>query len=238
MRLDKFLSQAGIGTRKEVKILIKKGFVSLDDTIIKQVDYDFNPYSTIVKLNDKIIEYQPYYYFVLNKPEGYVSACNDNLYPTVIELIEGYDHVKLSPVGRLDVDTTGTLLITNDGNLHHRLIAPKYHVDKKYYVETDFKIPQDLILAFKNGIMLDGELTLPGELEIIDDKKAYLTIHQGKFHQVKRMFQNFNLKVLKLDRVSFAFLNHDNLKLGEYRTLTKDEVDRLKKLVESKENNH
>ena len=169
---------------------------------------------------------------LLNKPKGYVSACEDNVYPPVTDLISEYDFAKLFPVGRLDVDTTGTLLLTNDGKLCHRLLSPKYHVDKTYKVKTDYDIKNELIEAFEKGIMLDNELTLPAKLKIISNREAELTIHQGKFHQVKRMFLKYSLKVMELDRKSFAFLNHEDLEIGEYRELNKDEVQKLKDIVE------
>ena len=168
---------------------------------------------------------------LLNKPQGYVSATNDNVYPPVTDLVPEFAYKNLFPVGRLDVDTTGTLLLTNNGTLCHKLLAPRYHVDKKYFVETDYPIKHEMIDAFKNGIMLDDELTLPGTLEILDETHAYLTIHQGKFHQVKRMFAHFGLTVISLDRKEFAFLNHEDLKQGEYRLLTNEEVLKLENLT-------
>ncbi len=143
-----------------------------------------------------------------------------------------YQFAKLFPVGRLDVDTTGTLLLTNDGKLCHRLLSPKYHVDKTYHVITDYDIKEEMIKDFEEGIILDGELTLPAKLTILGKREAELTIHQGKFHQVKRMFLKYSLKVMELDRKSFAFLNHEDLKIGEYRELNKDEVQKLKDIVE------
>ena len=172
------------------------------------------------------------YYVLINKPKGYVSAVTDNVYPPVTDLVVEYQFAKLFPVGRLDVDTTGTLLLTNDGKLCHRLLSPKYHVDKTYHVITDYDIKEEMIKDFEEGIILDGELTLPAKLTILGKREAELTIHQGKFHQVKRMFLKYSLKVMELDRKSFAFLNHEDLEIGEYRELNKDEVQKLKDIVE------
>lgn len=234
MRLDRYLANSGVGSRSEVKNLIKKKLVKVDGVVVKSASLNINENVNKVYVNDTLIEYQEFYYILLNKPLGYVSAVEDNIYPPVTDLVEEYRFAKLFPVGRLDVDTTGALLLTNNGVLCHQLLSPKYHVDKTYTVETDLEIKSNLIKAFKEGIILDGEKTLPGELVILDKTKAELTIHQGKFHQVKRMFQHFGLTVTKLDRKSFAFLTHEDIPLGEYRLLTNEEVERLIEIVESK----
>ena len=231
MRLDKLLAHSGYGTRKEVKALIKKGLIKVNNIIAKSDSLNINEYSDDIFFNDEKIEYHEFIYVLLNKPQGYVSATNDNVYPPVTDLVPEFAYKNLFPVGRLDVDTTGTLLLTNNGTLCHKLLAPRYHVDKKYFVETDYKIQSHLIEAFEKGIMLDDEMTLPAKLEIIDDTHAYLTIHQGKFHQVKRMFLHFGLTVISLDRAEFAFLNHLDLKQGEYRVLTKEEIAKLMDLT-------
>lgn len=235
MRLDKYLASAGKGTRRTVKEYIKKGQVTVNEQIVRDDSYQVDETNDIVTLSSEVVDYQKFYYILLNKPEGYVSATTDKIYPPVTDLVSEYDFANIVPVGRLDVDTTGVLLLTNDGQLNHRLLAPKFHVDKTYYIETDFPIDKKMIAAFKEGIILDGEKTLPGDLEIIDEKKAYLTIHQGKFHQVKRMFQYFSLKVLTLDRVKFAFLTYEGLNRGEYRLLNKEEIRELKKLAKQEE---
>ena len=227
MRLDRYLANSGLGTRSEVKVLIRKGKVKVDDKIAKTGSLIISETENKIYVNDELVEYREFYYVLLNKPEGYVSAVEDNVYPPVTDLVSEYNFAKIFPVGRLDVDTTGTLLLTNNGTLCHKLLAPKYHLDKTYSVETDGIIKKEMVKAFKEGIMLDGELTLPGELVILEDKKAELTIHQGKFHQVKRMFKHFGLNVTKLDRKTFAFLNHEDLELGEYRELSVKEVKQL-----------
>lgn len=231
MRLDKYLANSGVGSRSEVKAFIKSKLVKVNGEITKSESMNVEPGKDIVLFRDLEVIYKEFYYFLLNKPTGYVSAVIDNVYPPVTDLLPEYSFVNLFPVGRLDVDTTGVLLLTNDGDLAHKLIAPKYTVDKKYAVKVDDILKNSLIEAFKNGIELDGEKTLPGELVIMDEHNCELTIHQGKFHQVKRMFKQFGYNVTKLDRKEFAFLNHENIKLGEYRELTTSEVNDLKKLV-------
>lgn len=232
MRLDKFLANSGIGSRSEVKNYIRKGRIKVDGVIAKSSSLIIDENINKISFDDEIIDYHEFYYVLINKPKGYVSAVTDNVYPPVTDLVTEYQFAKLFPVGRLDVDTTGTLLLTNDGKLCHRLLSPKYHVDKTYHVITDYDIKEEMIKDFEEGIILDGELTLPAKLTILGKREAELTIHQGKFHQVKRMFSKYSLKVMELDRKSFAFLNHEDLKIGEYRELNKDEVQKLKDIVE------
>ncbi len=232
MRLDKFLANSGIGSRSEVKNYIRKGRIKVDGVIAKSSSLIIDENINKISFDDEIIDYHEFYYVLINKPKGYVSAVTDNVYPPVTDLVTEYQFAKLFPVGRLDVDTTGTLLLTNDGKLCHRLLSPKYHVDKTYHVITDYDIKEEMIKDFEEGIILDGELTLPAKLTILGKREAELTIHQGKFHQVKRMFLKYSLKVMELDRKSFAFLNHEDLKIGEYRELNKDEVQKLKDIVE------
>lgn len=231
MRLDKYLANSGVGSRSEVKAFIKSKLVKVNGEVTKSESLNVEPGKDIVLFRDLEVIYKEFYYFLLNKPTGYVSAVIDNVYPPVMDLLPEYSFVDLFPVGRLDVDTTGTLLITNDGDLTHKLLSPKYHVDKTYSVEVDKKLDKTLVSKFKQGILLDGELTLPADLLILSDNTCELTIHQGKFHQVKRMFKKFEYEVTKLDRKSFAFLNHEDLELGKYRELTQDEINKLKEFV-------
>ena len=227
MRLDKFLANSGVGTRSEVKRLIKDKRVKVNGEIVRSDTLNVNESIDIVLFDDLEVKYKEFYYILLNKPQGYVSAVIDNVYPPVTDMLPEYGFAKLFPVGRLDVDTTGALLLTNDGELAHKLISPKYHVDKVYEVTVDKKIPGNLREIFKKGIDLDGELTLPADLKIIDDKHAELTLHQGKFHQVKRMFKKFDINVMTLNRKTFAGLSVENLALGEHRELTLEEENRL-----------
>lgn len=183
-------------------------------------------------LNGEKLEYEEFVYLMLNKPSGVVSATYDNKDKTVIDLIKDYKHLDLFPFGRLDKDSEGLLIISNDGKLAHELLSPKKHVDKKYYVEVLGRVTSEDIESFKNGIMLDGELCKSALLEIIksdDISYCYVTISEGKYHQVKRMFESVNKKVTYLKRVTFGNLKLDeNLKLGEYRKLTEQEINLLK----------
>ena len=229
MRLDKFLANSGIGSRSEVKRIIKDKRIRVNGEIIKSDSFNVDETKDVVLFDETEIKYKKFYYILLNKPQGYVSASIDNVYPPVTDLLPEYRFANLHTVGRLDVDTTGALLLTNNGDLTHKLISPKYKVDKVYEVEVDKKIDRNLVEIFKNGIELDGELTLPADLLIIDDKHAELTLHQGKFHQVKRMFRKFGYEVVKLNRKSFAGLTVEDLSLGEYRELTIEEEELLLK---------
>ena len=231
MRLDKFLANSGVGTRSEVKRFVKDKRVKVNGEIVRSDSFSVNESQDIVLFDDLEVKYKEFYYVLLNKPQGYVSAVIDNVYPPVLDLMPEYAFAKLFPVGRLDVDTTGVLLLTNDGDLAHKLISPKYHVDKVYAVEVDKKLDSKLTDTFKNGIELDGELTLPADLVIINDKKAELTLHQGKFHQVKRMFKKFGYEVNNLERKAFAFLTTEGLDVGEYRELTLEEENKLREIV-------
>ena len=228
MRLDKFLANAGLGSRKEVKLLIKSLRVSVNNHLVKSEKFNVDEQKDIICVDNQKIEYQEFYYILLNKPSGYVSSTiAENNYPPVTDLLSEYDFAKLFPVGRLDVDTTGVLLLSNNGLLAHKLLSPKYHVDKVYLVTTDYPLQKEMITAFEKGVVINGEKLLPAKLEILSDNQARVTLHQGKYHQVKRMFLHYGLTVIKLERIKFAFLDAANLKLGEYRSLTKDEIKQL-----------
>lgn len=232
MRLDRFLSHAGFGTRKEVKSLLKAGRVCLNGHVIKADNRNIDELSDTIEVDGRTVTYREFYYVLLNKPSGYVSSTlPERNYPPVTDLVSEYDFAHLFPAGRLDVDTTGVLLLTNNGILAHRLISPKYHVDKTYLVTTDYPLQQEMISCFQSGMVLDGEKLLPAKLEILDTNKAKVTLHQGKYHQIKRMFAHYGLTVISLDRLSFAFLNHERMKVGEYRLLNEEEIRRLEDLT-------
>ena len=230
MRLDKFLADMSVGTRSEVKILIKKGLVKVNEEIIKKPETKVNE-NDIVMVNDEPVTYQTYEYYLLNKPAGYLTATYDPVQPVVMELIKA-NRKDLSPVGRLDKDTEGVLLITNDGTLAHHLITPKYHVPKKYYVEVDSDLPDNAQEIFSQPMQFKDFTADPVQsYEKIDKRKAYLTIGEGKYHQVKRMFKQIGCEVTYLRRISFAFLTADQLETGASRPLTKDEITELYRLV-------
>ncbi|MCH5180583.1 MAG: rRNA pseudouridine synthase [Erysipelotrichales bacterium] len=227
MRLDRYLANAGVGTRKEVKQLIKSGRIKVNDTLVRESDF-YVDFSSNISLDDKKIDYKEFYYLLLNKPKGYISATADDYHEVVVDLLPEYKKYGIAPVGRLDLDTTGVMLLTNHGALAHALLSPKKHVDKTYIAEVNHKLDVSLVNKFNEGITLeDGYTCLPAKLEILDDTHAKLTIHEGKFHQVKRMFKIFGYEVINLDRQSFDILTHDSLAIGEYRELTTEEVEHL-----------
>ncbi len=228
MRLDKFLSNNGFGSRKEVKDLVKKGYVSINDNFKIKFDESIDPTVDVIKVDDEVIEYKENYYFLMNKPKGYISATEDFYQDTVLDLIPEYAYLHLFPVGRLDKDTTGLLILTTDGQMAHRLISPKFHVDKVYYVEVDKVLNPNIKDTFEHGLKLDGEDLLPSKFEYLDEFHARVTLHQGKYHQVKRMFEHFGYSVVNLHRETFAFLNLDGVEEGTYRELTEDEINKLK----------
>lgn len=230
-RLDKILSNLGYGTRKEIKQIIKKGFVEVDGKIVKDNGMQIDPESSKIIINGEEVYYRKYIYLLMNKPDGVVSATFDNRDETVIDLLYPEHQIfNPFPVGRLDKDTVGLLLLTNDGELNHKLISPKWHVDKVYYAKIDKMVTEKDIKAFNNGIILDdGYKCMSAKLEIIkgseEGSEVYVTIQEGKFHQVKRMFESVNKKVIYLQRIKFGPLDLDNdLEEGEYRELTEEEV--------------
>lgn len=226
VRLDKFLSHMGYGTRNEVKNIIKNGWVTIDGETIKKADFQVKEDQTVY-VDDVPVSYVRYEYYILNKPAGYVSATEDNLYPTVMELIPSIRN-DLYPVGRLDLDTEGLLLVCNDGQLTHELLSPKKHVLKKYYVEFEGSLPENAIDIFAQPMDLDDFVTKPAKLEVLNQDKAYLTISEGKFHQVKRMFQKVGCEVTYLQRVCFGPLELKDLEIGQARALTPEEIELLK----------
>lgn len=228
IRLDKMLSHLGYGSRKEVKELIRKGFVSVDGEIIKSDDYKVDENSEVVICNE-LVKYDEFIYIMLNKPDGYISATFDNKLPTVLDLIYGYESRNLFPVGRLDIDTFGLLLLTNDGQLAHKLLSPKNHVSKKYYVKYSGNYKDNFIDIFKKGIPLDDFTCKPAIFENLGNNEAYITICEGKFHQIKRMMQYVGCEVTYLERIEFGNLKLDNnLERGKFRLLTKEEIEVLK----------
>lgn len=236
LRIDKYLADMGIGTRTEIKNYIKKGMVSINGQMIKSSSEKVDTQIDKVQYNGQEILYLEYEYFILNKPAGVISASEDKKAITVIDLIEERQRDDLFPVGRLDKDTEGLLLITNDGMLAHNLLSPKKHVDKTYYVETDGELNSEHIRMFKDGLMVEEDfIALPATLEIIeagaDGSKAYLTIREGKFHQVKKMMLAVNNTVTYLKRISMGPLKlPSDLECGSYRRLTMDEIIMLKDL--------
>jgi 16S rRNA pseudouridine516 synthase len=233
MRIDKMLANLGFGSRKEVKKLLKDGAVKVNDQPVKDAKLHVNPKDDTVTLNGEVIEYKEFIYLMMNKPPGVISATEDSYDQTVVDLLEFEDSVYSPfPVGRLDKDTEGLLLITNDGQLSHRLLSPKKHVPKTYFAVIDQEVSEGDISAFKKGVTLDdGYVTKPADLKIIKSgirSDIELTITEGKFHQVKRMFEAVGKKVIYLKRLTMGPLSLDEtLELGEYRELTDEEIQQL-----------
>lgn len=234
MRLDKYISLSLNLTRSESKKIISSKKIKINQKVITKSDYNVEE-NDFVTYNDKEVIYEENIYLMMNKPQGYVCSHFDNHNKTVFDLISDYNRNRLSIVGRLDIDTEGLLLITSDGKLLHELTSPKKDKEKKYYVECEKDFTVEDVSKVKVGITIvleDGEeyKCKEGKLEILERNKAYITIKEGKFHQIKKMCEKLNNKVTYLKRVSIDSLLLDNsLEVGSYRHLTQDEVKSLKK---------
>lgn len=243
MRLDKFLSHTGFGSRKEVKVLLKQKKVVVNDKVASKGEMKVDLNQDQVVVNGERIQYQEFHYLMLHKPAGVLSATEDMKQKTVIDLLsEEYQHLNLFPVGRLDKDTEGLLLLTNDGELAHFLLSPKKEVAKRYYARVAGIMDEADCEAFKNRIVLeDGFECLPGELEIKSvngekqESEVFITIKEGKFHQVKRMVKARGKEVTYLKRLTMGSLVLDpKLQLAEYRYLTESELADLKAYLPNK----
>lgn len=227
MRLDCYLSRNGYGSRKEVKELIKKKNVKINDLICLDSSFKVKN-DDIVKVDDVIVENLIDNVLMINKPAGYISSLVDEKYPSIMNLIDEKYHKLYRLVGRLDYDTTGLLLLTDNGTLNQRLTSPTYEIKKTYEVEVNHLLKEELTVKFSmpNDIG-KGEITKPAKLEIIDNYHALITITEGKYHEIKRLFGKYNYDVIALNRKSFGPLTLNDLKVGEYRKLTSDELKQL-----------
>ncbi|MGM9530314.1 pseudouridine synthase [Intestinibacter sp.] len=229
-RIDKILSNLGYGSRSELKKLCKNGLVKVNGKVINNPGVQVDVENDEILFDGEKVVYKEFIYLMLNKPNGYISATFDKRDPIVLDLIDKEDLIfEPFPVGRLDKDTEGLLVLTNDGQLAHRVLSPKKHVPKTYYAKVEGVVTEEDIKAFAEGVTLDdGYETMPAELEILKSdniSEIELTIHEGKFHQVKRMFESVGKKVVYLKRLSMGKLKLDEgLALGEYRELTEEEV--------------
>lgn len=236
MRLDRFLCELNIGTRSQVKAFIRQGVVAVGGVPATDPDRKIDELSDMVTFRGKPLQYRRYVYYMMNKPEGVVSATRDNVSRTVVSLLGKDAREDIFPVGRLDKDVTGFLLLTNDGDLAHRLLAPKRHVDKTYLAFLAHGLRRPEIRRLEAGVDIGEERpTLPARVEllteggILREDKVLLTLHEGKFHQVKRMLQAVGNEVVGLQRVAFGSLRLDpKLRPGEYRELTAEELAALK----------
>ncbi|KAB7705858.1 pseudouridine synthase [Bacillus aerolatus] len=234
MRIDKLLANIGHGSRKEVKQLLKNGVVTVNGELVKDGKQHVDPEEDQIVIHGEEVYYREFIYLMMNKPPGVISATEDAREETVIDILEA-NHAVFNPfpVGRLDKDTEGLLLLTNDGVLAHQLLSPKKHVPKTYFAVIDGEVTEKDIEAFHQGVTLDdGYVTKPGELKILKSglrSDIELTITEGKFHQVKRMFEAVGKRVVYLQRISMGPLQLDEeLDLGEYRELTEEEMALLK----------
>jgi 16S rRNA pseudouridine516 synthase len=233
-RLDKVLAHMGYGTRKEIKKLVKERRINVNGQIAKDPGLHVWPSQDRIEVDEEVVTYREYIYLMLNKPQGVLSATEDMHAKTVVELLDPeYSAFHPFPVGRLDKDTEGLLLLTNDGKLAHQLLAPKKHVPKTYYAVIRGTVTEADTTAFREGVVLDdGYRTMPGELKILrsgPESEIELTIYEGKFHQVKRMFEAVGKQVIYLKRLAMGPLTLDEtLEPGEYRELTDEEVASLR----------
>lgn len=241
MRIDKLLCELNIGSRSEVKSLLRKGLITVNGEIITQPDTKVDEKSVVIAYKGTEYRYRPFVYYMMNKPAGVVSATQDSVSNTVLDVLT--DNLKESygddlsgipirdifPVGRLDKDTVGLLILTNDGQLSHNLLSPKKHVEKRYFVKTDHPISQEKANALMHGVAIsEHEITREAIVELLAEKECVIAITEGKFHQVKRMFQAVGLKVVYLKRISMGNLTLDEtLPEGKVRELTQEEVYHL-----------
>jgi 16S rRNA pseudouridine516 synthase len=236
LRLDRYLSDMNVGTRSEIKSWIRGGSVAVNSHPCLRPETKVNTDEDEITFNGQRILYEEYIYYMLNKPTGVVSATDDRRDKTVIDLIKTASRKDMFPVGRLDKDTEGLLLLTNDGDLAHRLLSPKKEVDKVYYARIKGRVTDEDTAAFLSGISIgDDKPCLPAKLDIIrsdDISEIELTICEGKYHQVKRMFEAVGKEVIYLKRISMGGLSLDsNLKPGDYRRLTIHELEQLKNIT-------
>ena len=238
MRLDKFLCEMGVGTRSEVKICLKKGQVTVNGEVVKKPETKIDENKDTICFLGQALAYEAVQYFLLNKPADCVTATRDNLSETVMSFLPENRRDDLFPVGRLDKDTEGLLLITNDGQLAHELLSPKKHVDKTYFAVIDGEVKEEHKQLFLDGLDIgDEDLTLPAQLRILksgETSEIELTIHEGRFHQVKRMFEAIGTKVTYLKRISMGPLTLGALQPGEVRHLTDEEIENVKQVHTNK----
>lgn len=236
-RLDKLLGNSGYGSRKDIKTMVRQGRVIVDGIITLDSGMQVNPEVSTICINGEQVKYREFVYIMMNKPAGVISATFDKRHKTVVDLLpEEFGMFEVFPVGRLDLDTEGLVLLTNNGQLAHDILSPKKHIAKTYYARVKGRVGLEDVDRFRSGITLeDGYRCLPAELEIISQSEISeinLTIYEGKFHQVKRMFQAVGKEVIYLKRLAMGPLNLDKtLELGEFRELTDKELKTLEEFI-------
>ena len=231
MRLDKFMVSTGKLSRSEAGRAARAGRITVNGVAVKKADSAVDPDTDIIALDGEVLTYRRYTYILLNKPDGYVSATEDGRDPTVVTLLpDELQRIGLFPCGRLDKHTLGLMLLTNDGPLSHRLLSPRHHGSKKYFYTSKFPLTSEEIATLQDGVTLeDGYVTLPAVIEQREgEAEGYITLTEGKYHQLKRMFEAVHNKIITLERVTFSFLTLDGLpERGQWRYLTDEEIARL-----------
>lgn len=232
MRLDKYLCETGAGSRSEVKQLVKKGLVCVNGITVKEADKKIEEGVDVVTLRGETLSFARFHYYMLHKPAGVITATEDTNQKTVLDLLTGINTKKLFPVGRLDKDTEGLLLITDDGELAHKLLSPKKHVGKTYFVQTKYPVSDDAALLLREGVDIgDDTPTLPAMVEKAGDTELLLTIKEGRYHQIKRMLLAVDNEVVYLKRITMGPLQlPDDLEKGDFRPLSVSEVNALHRL--------
>ncbi|MBQ7829438.1 MAG: rRNA pseudouridine synthase [Clostridia bacterium] len=229
MRLDKFIVESGLASRSEITKVAKNGGVTVNGQIVRRVSGHIDPTADKVTYLGKDVIWREFTYVMLNKPEGYVSATEDDKFPTVITLLpDELQRIGLFPCGRLDKNTLGLMILTNNGPLSHKLLAPKNHVSKKYRFRVKFPISEDDVSALESGVDIGGYITAPCKVEMTDEKEGYITLTEGKYHQIKLMAEAVHNQITYLERVTFGPIKLDEkLERGEWRHLTEDEQNAL-----------
>ena len=229
-RLDKIIANMGRATRREVKDMVRQGRVSVDGTVVSAAEMKIDPNTAEIRIDGVALSYESFTYLLLHKPAGVVTATEDSREKTVLELLPPELRKRdLAPVGRLDKDTEGLLLLTNDGEMNHRLTSPRYHVEKTYYAEVDGCLEEADVTRFAAGIALSDFTCLPAKLEILTEKSCLVTVQEGKFHQVKRMLGFCGKPVIYLKRLAMGPLKlEETLLVGAFRPLTPQEVVSLR----------
>lgn len=228
MRIDKFLSECKIASRSETAKAVKRGEVCLDGVPVKRTDTKVDPEKSVVTYCGEVVHYRRNTYVLLNKPEGYVSATEDKREKTVLDLLpEEVTKFEVFPCGRLDKNTLGLMLLTDNGPLAHSLLSPKHHVEKVYRFECAKKPSESDLAALQSGVDIGGYVTKPCTVKMDGDTSGEITLSEGKYHQIKLMFEAVENRILYLERIKFAFLTLDGLERGEWRYLTDEEIKKL-----------
>ena len=229
MRLDKYIVESGLATRTEVSKAAKSGAITVNGQVVRHASNHIDPVIDTVTYCGKQVVWREFTYIMLNKPEGYVSATDDDKFPTVLELLpDELRRIGLFPCGRLDKNTLGLMILTNNGPLAHKLLAPKNHVDKKYFFNVKFPLSDNDIKELEAGVDIGGYMTAPCKVELVDEKSGYITLTEGKYHQIKLMAEAVHNQITYLERVTFGPISLDEkLERGEWRHLSEQEQSAL-----------